>query len=287
MENSLVSIQGLGELDSTLRQFDRYPMLSQEEEYHLARRYRQYNDLEAAHTLVTSYLRYVVRIARDYSHYGLSVLDLVQEGAVGLMNAVKRFDPDKGFRLSTYALWWIKAAIQEFILRSWSLVRIGTTTAQRKLFFSLRKLRRNIGQMDRQEAQRIATELGVETGEVIEMAGRLSGRDSSLNAPAVEDGDELQDLLPDRRPNAEAILLAREGGNLRQEKVVRALGTLDAREQRIVRERFMTDEPKTLDELGALMGISRERVRQLEKRAMEKLRTLLAPLQADLVVDAA
>ncbi|OSM05258.1 putative RNA polymerase sigma-32 subunit RpoH [Magnetofaba australis IT-1] len=264
-------------MDQFLAQVDSFPMLSAQEEFDLAVRYREKEDIEAAHKLVTAYLRYVVRIAKEYQgYYGLRFMDLVQEGSVGLMQAVKRFDPHKGFRLATYALWWIKASIQEYVLHSWSLVKIGTTAAQRKLFFSLRKSKSTIDRLDTVQAQEIGERLGVSGEAVLEMDARLAGRDDSLNRTAVEDGEEIQNLLADQTPNQETLLLEDEAQRLRREAAARAMAGLNERERIIVQERILNAQPATLETLGERFGVSRERIRQLEKRALEKMRGILS-----------
>lgn len=269
---ALIVIPDHGELQRYQDEVSRYPLLTAEEEQELARRYKYEQDLEAAHRLVTSHLRYVVKIAREYRGYGLRMMDLVQEGSVGLMQAVKRFDPEKGFRLSTYALWWIRATIQEFVLRSWSLVKVATTTAQRKLFFSLRKAKETIELLDEAGAEELGRKLGVDARTVLEMDRRLASPDTSLNRPAIEEGEELLDRLADHRGNQEQRLMARQHAHLRQEASSVALEALDSRERLIVEERIMNPAPATLESLGERLGISRERVRQLEKRALEKMR---------------
>lgn len=276
MNRSLVAIPDQSELQRYQEEVNRYPLLSAEEELDLAERYQSNGDLQAAHRLVTSHLRYVVKIAREYGGYGLRMMDLVQEGSVGLMQAVKRFDPAKGFRLSTYAVWWIRAAIQEFVLRSWSMVKVATTTAQRKLFFSLRKAKKTIEYLDEAQAGDLGRKLGVDTRTVLEMDQRLARRDDSLNRPAFAEGEELQDRLADPRHNQEHQLLAREARQQRQAASQTALGILNERERLIVTERIMSDAPTTLESLGERLGISRERVRQLEKRALEKMRAAVA-----------
>lgn len=272
---TLVMVPDQGELSQYMRKINASPLLSQEEEYALAVRFYEEQDIDAAHLLVSSYLRYVVKIAKEYNNYGMRMMDLIQEGSIGLMQAVKKFNPYKGFRLSTYAIWWIRSAIQEFILRSWSLVKIGTTTAQRKLFFKLRQSKEHIEFLDEQEAEKIGATLGVTTREVLEMDGRMSGRDDSLNRPAIEDGDEIQDMLPDQRANQEVLLLASEQDRLEQEGLAKALAGLNEREKSIVTRRLLTDSPMTLEAIGEQLGISRERVRQLEKKALEKMRKSL------------
>lgn len=279
---ALVPVSDYNEIERYQLEIQRHPMLSAEEEYELACRYRDQEDLEAAHRLVSSHLRYVVKIAREYANYGLRQMDLIQEGSIGLMQAVKRFDPERGFRLSTYAGWWIRAAIQEFILRSWSLVKIGTTAAQRKLFFSLRKNKESIERLDAGEAARLGRKLGVKTEEILEMDARLSCRDDTLNRSLIESGDEVQDMLADPRANQEMNLLEHESTQLRQMAVQAALQALDPREREIVTCRILAESATTLDELGQKMGVSRERIRQLEKRALEKLRRALTPRLDDM-----
>ncbi|MBF0370706.1 MAG: RNA polymerase sigma factor RpoH [Magnetococcales bacterium] len=276
-QNALIPYTGNQELSHYIAQLDQVPLLAPEEEYDLAVRYREEGDLDAAHQLVVSYLRYVAKIAREYQHYGLRMMDLVQEGSIGLMQAVKKFNPYKGFRLSTYAVWWIKAAIQEFILRSWSLVKIGTTTAQRKLFFNLRKSKKTLERLDEEKAQVIGEELGVSTRSVLEMDGRLSGPDDSLNRASHESGEEVQNLLADPRTDQETRLLESEEKQLRQEAIATALETLNERERQIIQWRIMTEKKITLEEISKRLKISRERVRQLESKALIKLRRILIP----------
>ncbi|MBF0424925.1 MAG: RNA polymerase factor sigma-32 [Magnetococcales bacterium] len=273
MTRAVVPVDQLNELEAYLAEINRFPLLTQEEEFDLAVRFRDHADLEAAHKLVSSYLRYVVRIAREYhSYYGLRLMDLVQEGSIGLMQAVKRFDPDRGYRLATYALWWIRAAIQEFILRSWSLVKIGTTAAQRKLIRHLRRARGQIDQYDEQQIANLAGSFGVDARTVLEVGQRIAAPDASLNCPLVEGGEDLQNLLVDSRPNQELTLLASEEASWRQKVSRQALATLNPRERLIIEKRIMADAPVTLEWLGEQMGISRERVRQLEKRSLDKMR---------------
>ncbi|ABK44823.1 RNA polymerase, sigma 32 subunit, RpoH [Magnetococcus marinus MC-1] len=269
----LVPYKGENQLAGYMQQVDSYPMLSAEEEFELAVRYREQNDLEAAHKLVTSYLRYVASIAKEYQgYYGIKFMDLVQEGSVGLMQAVKRFDPHKGFRLATYAMWWIKASIQEFVLHHWSLVKIGTTAAQRKLFFNLRKSKDTLERLDATQAEEMGQRFGVSGEAVLEMDARLSGPDDSLNRCLVEGGEEIQNMLADSAPNQEMRLLASESERLQQQMIKQALSFLSEREQMIVRARIMCAEPVTLEVLGERLGVSRERIRQLETRALKKLR---------------
>jgi len=264
-------------LSHYLDEIRRFPMLEPQEEYMLARRWREHGDRDAAHKLVTSHLRLVAKIAMGYRGYGLPISEVVSEGNVGLMQAVKRFEPEKGFRLATYAMWWIKAAIQEYILRSWSLVKMGTTANQKKLFFNLRKAKSKISALDEgdlrpDQVQVIAKRLGVTEQEVVDMNRRLGG-DSSLNAPIRDDGDsgEWQDWLVDESPNQERILAEHEESDNRHQALINALDVLNERERRIFEARRLSDEPVTLEELASEFGVSRERVRQIEVRAFEKV----------------
>jgi RNA polymerase sigma-32 factor len=267
---------GEGGLSRYLTEIRRFPMLKPDEEFMLAKRYQEYQDSNAAHRLVTSHLRLVAKIAMGYRGYGLPVGDVVSEGNIGLMQAVKRFDPDRGFRLATYAIWWIKASIQEYILRSWSLVKMGTTANQKKLFFNLRKAKSRLaalgeGDLHPDHVQTIATRLGVETQEVIEMNRRLGG-DSSLNVTMRDDGTaEWQDLLVDDQDDQEALLVRSEESSNRHAALGQALGVLNARERRIFEARRLADDPLTLEQLSVEFNISRERVRQIEARAFEKV----------------
>ncbi|MBM3517434.1 MAG: RNA polymerase sigma factor RpoH [Alphaproteobacteria bacterium] len=260
-----------------LQEIRKFPMLSPEEEYMLAKRWREHDDTEAAHRLVTSHLRLVAKIAMGYRGYGLPVGDLIAEGNVGMMQAVKRFDPDRGFRLATYAMWWIRAAIQEYILRSWSLVKIGTTAAQKKLFFNLRRVKGQLqaieeGDLTPEHVGQIAERLGVPHDEVVNMNRRLSAADQSLNAPVREEGEgEWIDWLAEDEPDQEARYIEdREYAN-RHELLNNALQTLTERERHILAERRLKEGPATLEELSTTYGISRERVRQIEVRAFEKV----------------
>ncbi len=268
-----------GGLAQYFREAWRFPILGAEEEYMLAKRWREHDDVDAAHTLVTSHLRLVAKIAMKYRGYGLPVADLVSEGNIGLMKAVRKFEPDLGFRLSTYAIWWIKAAITEYVLRSWSLVKMGTVAAQKKLFFSLRRIKGQMkiidnGDLDPEQATRLAEALNVSEGEVIAMNARMSSRDLSLNAPVTKDGEatEFLDTLVDERPSPEAMVAEEEERTQRRGFLDRALTTLPERERHIFVERRLKDEPSTLEVLGEVYGISRERVRQLEVRAFEKVK---------------
>ncbi|SCW96976.1 RNA polymerase sigma factor RpoH [Ancylobacter rudongensis] len=267
-----------GGLSRYLAEIRRFPMLEPQEEYMLAKRWREHEDPDAAHRLVTSHLRLVAKIAMGYRGYGLPISEVISEGNVGLMQAVKRFEPDKGFRLATYAMWWIKASIQEYILRSWSLVKMGTTAAQKKLFFNLRKAKSQIsaleeGDLRPDQVQQIATKLGVTAQEVIEMNRRLGG-DASLNSPLrgdVEGGGEWQDWLADDSDSQESVLVEHEEMDNRRSALSGALSVLNERERRIFEARRLSDDPMTLEDLAAEFGVSRERVRQIEVRAFEKV----------------
>jgi len=275
----LPSLQGEGGLSRYLTEIRKFPLLAPEEEYMLAKRWKEHEDPEAARKLVTSHLRLVAKIAMGYRGYGLPVSEIVAEGNVGLMQAVKRFEPDKGFRLATYAMWWIRASIQEYILRSWSLVKMGTTAAQKKLFFNLRKAKTKIeaieeGDMTPEHVAKIADQLGVPEQEVVNMNRRLSGPDSSLNAPLKSDSEsEWQDWLADDTIDQETRMAEREEMGERHELLTGALGELTEREREIIEARRLQDDPATLEELSQKYGVSRERVRQIEVRAFEKLQT--------------
>ncbi len=274
---SLPSVAASGGLSRYLEEIRRFPMLEPQEEYMLAKRWQEHEDTEAAQKLVTSHLRLVARIAMGYRGYGLPIGEVVSEGNVGLMQAVKRFDPEKGFRLATYAMWWIRAAIQEYILRSWSLVKMGTTAAQKKLFFNLRKLKGQLqafedGDLRPDQVTTIATKLGVPEEDVISMNRRLAG-DSSLNSPlrADADGGEWQDWLVDEGTDQESVLVDKEEMNSRRHYLSDAIDTLTAREKRIFEARRLAEDPLTLEELSSEFGVSRERIRQIEVRAFEKV----------------
>jgi RNA polymerase sigma-32 factor len=264
-------------LSRYLEEIRRFPMLEPQQEYMLAKSWREHGDRDAAHRLVTSHLRLVAKIAMGYRGYGLPISEVISEGNVGLMQAVKRFEPEKGFRLATYAMWWIKAAIQEYILRSWSLVKMGTTANQKKLFFNLRKAKSRIsaleeGDMRPDQVATIARRLGVGEQDVVDMNRRLGG-DVSLNAPIRNDGDtgEWQDWLVDDRDNQETTLTESEELDNRRRALSDALSVLNDRERRIFEARRLVDEPITLEELADEFGVSRERVRQIEVRAFEKV----------------
>jgi RNA polymerase sigma-32 factor len=272
----LPSVSSEGGLGRYLQQIRQFPMLQPDEEYMLAKRWREHGDREAAHRLVTSHLRLVAKIAMGYRGYGLPISEVISEGNVGLMQAVKRFEPEKGFRLATYAMWWIKASIQEFILRSWSLVKMGTTANQKKLFFNLRKVKGQIQALDEgdlkpDQVKEIATRLGVPEDDVISMNRRLAG-DASLNAPLRVDSEgEWQDWLIDDHDDQETALAESEEFSMRADLLKNALGKLTDRERRIFEARRLRDEPLTLEELSSEFGVSRERIRQIEVRAFEKV----------------
>ena len=260
-----------------LEEIRRFPMLEPQEEFMLAKRWREHGDRDAAHRLVTSHLRLVAKIAMGYRGYGLPISEVISEGNVGLMQAVKRFEPDKGFRLATYAVWWIKAAIQEYILRSWSLVKMGTTAAQKKLFFNLRKLKGQLqameeGDLSPENLKKMATELDVPEADVVSMNRRLASPDHSLNAPLRSDSEgEWQDWLVDESESQETRLADRQELGLRRDLLEKAMTHLNDRERHILAERRLRDNPTTLEDLSQQYGISRERVRQIEVRAFEKL----------------
>ena len=280
MANKLPTVPQLdpdSNLSRYLQEIRKFPILKKEEEYMLAKSWREHEDSEAAHQLVTSHLRLVAKIAMGYRGYGLPMGELISEGNVGMMQAVKRFDPERGFRLATYAMWWIRANIQEYILRSWSLVKIGTTAAQKKLFFKLRKLKGQIqaideGDMRPDQVEKIATALNVPEKDVVSMNRRLAAPDNSLNAPLRAEGEgEWQDWLVDDSVDQETELAESQELQQRRELLMNAMGNLNDREKHIIKERRLTDEPKTLEELSNVYNISRERVRQIEVRAFEKL----------------
>ena len=267
-----------GGLARYLAEIRRFPMLEPQQEYMLAKRWREHEDTQAAQELITSHLRLVAKIAMGYRGYGLPIGEIISEGNVGLMQAVKRFEPDKGFRLATYAMWWIRASIQEYILRSWSLVKMGTTASQKKLFFNLRKAKNRIsafeeGDLKPENVEKIAHRLGVSKQDVIDMNRRMNG-DSSLNTPLREEGEgEWQDWLVDESDDQEQLLLAQEEKNNRFKALQSALEVLNPRERRIFEARRLSDEPVTLEDLSEEFGVSRERVRQIEVRAFEKVQS--------------
>ncbi len=273
-----------------LSEIRKFPVLKPDEEFMLSKRFLEHGDSKAAHRLVTSHLRLVVKIAMGYRGYGLPVGEVISEGNIGLMQAVKRFDPDRGFRLATYAMWWIKASIQEYVLRSWSLVKMGTTANQKKLFFNLRKAKSQIlalqeGDLRPDQVKVIATKLGVEEQEVIEMNRRLNG-DASLNAPMRDDGEsgQWQDMLVDDRATQESMLVQHEESDNRHMALMNAMSELNDRERRIIEARKLAEEPVTLEELSEEFGVSRERVRQIETRAFEKLQ--VAVLKSNAMLEA-
>ena len=274
---NLPSLSNEGSLTHYLQQIKKFPMLSQKEEISLARKWIKKGDTDAAHKLVTSHLRLVARIAMGYKGYGLPITELISEGNIGLMQAVKKYDPEKGFRLSTYAMWWIRAAIQEYVLKSWSLVKIGTTAAQKKLFFNLKKLKNqltsyNDGSLKPDQVKEIAERLDVTEAEVSDMEGRMSGTDYSLNAVVSEDGvSEWQDCLVDEDADQEVKLAEREELSKRKSLLSKAINILNEREQNIISARKLSEVPKTLEELSKTYKISRERVRQIEEKAFAKL----------------
>ena len=277
---SLPSIDSDRGLARYYREIWAFPVLKPDEEYMFAVRWREHGDVEAAHKLVTSHLRLVAKIASGYRGYGLPMADLIAEGNMGLMKAVKKFEPQRGFRLATYAMWWIRAAITEYVLRSWSLVKVGTLAAQKKLFFSLGRIKRrlsilNDGPITDEQAEQVADALDVSMQDVIDMDRRLGSPDVSLNAPRSrddDDGAEFLETLVDEAPGPEALAAAGEEKAFRQDLLARALETLPDRERHILTERQLKDRPMTLEELGAMYGISRERVRQLEVRAFARLK---------------
>jgi RNA polymerase sigma-32 factor len=292
--HSLAVMTPEGGLSRYLTEIRKFPMLTKDEEFMLAKRWREHEDPEAAHRLVTSHLRLVAKIAMGYRGYGLPIGEVISEGNVGLMQAVKKFEPDKGFRLATYAMWWIRASIQEYILRSWSLVKMGTTAAQKKLFFNLRKAKSEIsafeeGDMRPEQVSHIATRLGVLDDEVISMNRRLSGPDASLNAPLRSDGEsEWQDWLADDGAVSQETQLAEdEERTIRMSLLEEAMTELTDRERHILTERRLKDNPTTLEELAAQYGVSRERVRQIEVRGFEKLQKAMRAASSDRNLDAA
>ncbi len=275
-------------LNRYLAEIKKFPILAPEEEYMLAKRFQEHQDPEAAAKLVTSHLRLVAKIAMGYRGYGLPVSELISEGNIGLMQGVKKFEPDRGFRLATYAMWWIKASMQEFILRSWSLVKLGTTAAQKKLFFNLRRMKNNLdayegGDLRPEDVKKIATDLGVTEDEVVSMNRRmLNGGDTSLNVSLNEDGEgQWQDALADDGPLQDEIVADAEERVVRRAMLVEALESLSDREKHILTERRLIEEPRTLEELSQEFGVSRERVRQIEVRAFEKLQKAMMRIASD------
>ena len=265
-----------GGLAAYLSQIKKFPMLAAEEEYMLAKNWKATGNVKSAEKLVTSHLRLVAKIAMGYKGYGLPLNEMISEGNVGLMQAVKKFEPDKGFRLATYAMWWIKAAIQEYILRSWSLVKIGTTTAQKKLFFNLKKIKSQIapdteGDLRNEDVKNIAERLDVSENEVVSMNRRLAGKEHSLNAPIGEDGDEWQDWVIDQSMDQELKIAQQEEMEQRKDLLSESIKILNDREKEILYSRRLTDNPSTLEELSKKFKISRERIRQIENKSFEKL----------------
>eukprot|EP01013_Petalomonas_cantuscygni_P006464 TRINITY_DN1751_c1_g1_i2.p1 TRINITY_DN1751_c1_g1~~TRINITY_DN1751_c1_g1_i2.p1 ORF type:complete len:299 (+),score=65.42 TRINITY_DN1751_c1_g1_i2:80-976(+) len=281
MANTLPSIRaGENGLNRYLEEIRKFPMLEPQQEYMLAKRYQEHDDRNAAHQLVTSHLRLVAKIAMGYRGYGLPIGEVVSEGNVGLMQGVKKFEPDRGFRLATYAMWWIRASIQEYVLRSWSLVKMGTTAAQKKLFFNLRRMKNNLdafedGDLSPEDVQKISTDLGVAEHEVVNMNRRMSmGGDASLNVSlSSDDGDggQWQDILEDDGPLHDESIAAAQEANFRHDMLTEAMGSLNEREQHILAERRLSEDPKTLEDLSKVYEVSRERIRQIEVRAFEKL----------------
>jgi len=272
------SLGGEASLNRYLSEIRKFPVLKPEQEYMLAKRFQEHQDSEAAAQLVTSHLRLVAKIAMGYRGYGLPVSELISEGNIGLMQGVKKFEPDRGFRLATYAMWWIKASMQEFILRSWSLVKMGTTAAQKKLFFNLRRMKKNLEAFEDtdlhpDDVRKIATDLGVPEQEVINMNRRMMmGGDASLNVSVREDGEgSWQDWLTDDRPLQDETVADAEEAHYRHEMLIEAMDSLNERERHILTDRRLVDDPKTLEELSQVYNVSRERVRQIEVRAFEKL----------------
>ncbi|MEO0398607.1 MAG: RNA polymerase sigma factor RpoH [Pseudomonadota bacterium] len=293
MSKDLVTAPALtpeGSLSRYLSEIRKFPMLEKDQEYMLAKRFSEHEDTEAAQQLITSHLRLVAKIAMGYRGYGLPIGEVISEGNVGLMQAVKRFDAEKGFRLATYAMWWIRASIQEYILRSWSLVKIGTTAAQKKLFFNLRKIKGQIdaveeGDLRPEQVEHIATKLGVSEDDVVSMNRRMSGGEASLNAPlgkGEEGGGEWQDwLVDDNAVDAEQKLAHDDEYEMRMGLLRNALGDLNEREQHILNERRLKDNPATLEELSKVYNVSRERIRQIEVRAFEKLQKAMKRMERE------
>jgi len=276
INSNLPILSNEGGLSAYLEQIKKFPMLDAEEEYMLAKNWKTTGNVKSAEKLVTSHLRLVAKIAMRYKGYGLPMNEIISEGNVGLMQAVKKFEPEKGFRLATYAMWWIKASIQEYILRSWSLVKIGTTTAQKKLFFNLKKLKnqiapKNEGDLKKDEVEKIANTLDVSEDEVISMNRRLSGKEQSLNAPIGEDGDEWQDWVVDKEMDQELKIAHQEELDQRKDLLQDSIKILNDREKEILYARRLNENPSTLEDLSKKYKISRERIRQIENKAFEKL----------------
>ncbi len=276
MNNNLPTLSNEGGLSAYLAQIKKFPMLAAEEEYMLAKNWKTTGNVKSAEKLVTSHLRLVAKIAMGYKGYGLPINEMISEGNVGLMQAVKKFEPEKGFRLATYAMWWIRASIQEYVLRSWSLVKIGTTTAQKKLFFNLKKIKNQIapkseGDLRPEHVDEIANKLDVSKDEVISMNRRLSGKEFSLNAKVGEDGDEWQDWLIDKELDHDLKFANQEEMEQRKDLLKNSIKILNDREREILQSRRLNDEPTTLEDLSQKYKISRERIRQIENKAFEKL----------------
>jgi RNA polymerase sigma-32 factor len=285
---TIPALGGEASLNRYLAEIKKFPILTPEQEYMLAKRYQEHQDPEAAAQLVTSHLRLVAKIAMGYRGYGLPVSELISEGNIGLMQGVKKFEPDRGFRLATYAMWWIRASIQEFILRSWSLVKMGTTAAQKKLFFNLRRMKNRIdafedGDLKPEDVTKIATDLGVSEDDVISMNRRMAmGGDTSLNVTMREDSEsQWQDMLADTGPLQDQMIAEEEEKQVRHELLLEAMTDLNDREKHILTERRLAEEPKTLEELSQVYGVSRERVRQIEVRAFEKLQRAMMRLAGE------
>ncbi len=282
------TLGGEAGLNRYLSEIKKFPLLAPEQEYMLAKRFQEHQDPEAARQLVTSHLRLVAKIAMGYRGYGLPVSELISEGNIGLMQGVKKFEPDRGFRLATYAMWWIKASIQEFILRSWSLVKMGTTAAQKKLFFNLRRMKKNLdayedSDLHPRDVKTIATKLGVSETEVVNMNRRMMmGGDASLNISFNEDGEgQWQDMLQDDRPLQDETVADAEEAGMRRAMLLEAMDGLNDRERKILTERRLSDDPKTLEELSQVYAVSRERVRQIEVRAFEKVQKAMMRRASD------
>jgi len=282
------ALGGEQSLNRYLSEIRKFPVLAPEQEYMLAKRYSEHEDPAAAAQLVTSHLRLVAKIAMGYRGYGLPVSELISEGNIGLMQGVKKFEPERGFRLATYAMWWIKASIQEYILRSWSLVKMGTTAAQKKLFFNLRRMKKNLDayedtDLHPRDVTKIATTLGVSEQEVVNMNRRMMmGGDASLNVSLREEGEgQWQDILADDRPLQDQTVAEAEEATVRHDMLVEAMGSLNERERDILMERRLTEDPKTLEELSQVYSVSRERVRQIEVRAFEKVQKAMNRIATD------
>jgi RNA polymerase sigma-32 factor len=285
---TIPALGGEAGLNRYLSEIRKFPLLQPEEEYMLAKRFQEHGDTEAAARLVTSHLRLVAKIAMGYRGYGLPTSELISEGNIGLMQGVKKFEPDRGFRLATYAMWWIRASIQEYILRSWSLVKMGTTAAQKKLFFNLRRMKSQLdafeeGDLNAEHVAKIATDLGVSEDEVHSMNRRMAmGGDTSLNVPMREDGEgQWQDWLVDTDPLQDERLAESQEKDVRHDMLTEAMDSLNDREKHILAERRLSDDPKTLEELSQVYGVSRERVRQIEVRAFDKLQKAMMRLAGE------